>query len=1368
MRKFSFTAKQKQIIDHSLLVLTLLLGFTGTWQTHQALNSAAEAQQSQHLSAAGQSIVDSFDVAISNVNAAIRSTALMIETKEGITRQSFTAYSNSLLANNKAVRFLEWQPVVPASELAQFEAYARTQGFTDFKIREPQGDHLIAARPRDEYVPVLFAWPENTAVIGLDMAFDPARMTSKYQARDSGLPVASAIFDIISTDAIQSPVKGFAISAAVYQKGPHYSIAARRKNLLGYVAGVIEMPDLLREAAFRADAAHIDLQVVDISDNQQQLVFSTFPDANPTPHAAHPNDKTLIIEVGARPWHILLHPRSTSSTYHRFFYGSGALIIGSLATLLLCFTLFLQQRGRRKLEITQAATLLTEAELASEREHLSNILDGTNAGSWYWNVQTGEVILNERWAEMIGYTLKELSPINIQTFLNHTDPQDHPNINAALDLHFNGEKPYYECEFRMRHKQGNTIWIAAHGRLFSTTDEGKPEWIAGTHLDITARKLAEQRLHDSELFLRNLTDVIPGMVAYWTKDLKCGYANAAYKEWFGREKDEMLELSLPELLSHSVYQLNKPYIDAVLAGEAQHFERTLIKTDGSIGHTWAHYLPYYDGEDIHGFFVQVTDITEIKQTQIQLEKLNQVLEQRTLEAETASKAKSDFLATMSHEIRTPMNGILGMVKLLQHTALTKRQFDYASKIESASNSLLGIINDVLDFSKIEAGKMSLEEHPFQLDRLMRDLSVILSANLGDKALEIMFSIDPDLPVSFIGDALRIKQVLLNLAGNAVKFTHQGEVLISLQIKQIESSFTEISFAVRDTGIGISKDKLQYIFEGFSQAESSTTRRFGGTGLGLAISKKLVELMGGQLRIESELGVGSCFYFDLRLKNASASTTKPLFDNDTLNKHGKDYRVLLVEDNDKARDVIKTMMHSLGWYCDLATDSDEALAILRASEALDRHYDIIFIDWTLPEEDGWLTAQYIHQLTAYKQTPVIMLITAHGRELLAKKMRKEQAAVSGFIVKPVTASMLFDAVIDATAGEAGRIQVQPHLGQGTQRLQGMRLLLVEDNLLNQQVASELLSNEGAIVDIANDGQEGVERTLAADPLYDAILMDIQMPGMDGYEATRHIIAHERFSQLPIIAMTANAMESDITSCLEAGMNDHISKPIDLDRLVNTLIKHVYQIEENTAPAPSQQQADELDFDFANAFQRVGSNADLWQTITRTFTQETPKLPEALRINIEKNAQTDAIRQLHTLKGTAGTLGAMALSRLAAQYEAQLRTDFAQIDLTRMLNELSAQIAHSCQAIQTWLTTQGYTPSVEHASPLAFDKAQWLSHLDKLISLLQIGDMNATQVIADVCTPAAQEHYPVLAEMSEAVKQLDFESALRLCHKLKASL
>ena len=650
----------------------------------------------------------------------------------------------------------------------------------------------------------------------------------------------------------------------------------------------------------------------------------------------------------------------------------------------------------------------------------------------------------------------------------------------------------------------------------------------------------------------------------------------------------------------------------------------------------------------------------------------------------AGRAKSEFVANMSHEIRSPMNAVVGMLQLLHRTALAPRQLDYVSKAEGAARALLGIINDILDFSKVEEGKLTLDPQRFSIDKMLRELAAILSANIGAKPVEVLFNIDAALPDWVVGDGPRLQQVLLNLAGNAIKFTAEGEVELSVQLVARTGGALEIRFAVRDTGIGITAAQQAHIFDGFSQAEASTARRFGGTGLGLAISQRLVRLMDGTLRVASTPDVGSTFDFTITLAAAQ--------------EQGADQRnallrldCLLVDQHAASRRVLGAMVNSLGWRSDTAVDAADALAAL-ARRGAARPYDVLFIDARVPAIDGWEAVARLRGGGAAHKSALIVMVSAHEREHIAQLAAGMGEAPDGTLVKPITASMLFDTVAAARMERGGVLLPAPPMSQ--QRLAGLRLLVVEDNQTNQQVAFELLGDDGARVTLADGGQAAIDAVCGDAPLPDLILMDIQMPDMDGHEAAIAIRARLGERAPPIVAMTANAMPADRAAALAAGMVDHVGKPFDLTALIGVILRHVGRasVLQNAAPvsadatmpaaaaaAAAPPPAPGL-IDPAPALGRLGGSVKVYQMALWAFCGEAQALSVHMQAALAARDGAAATPLLHVLKGLAGTIGAMALSQLAAQAEVALKADGASVAAWEQVAGLPAQLGAVADAAQ----------------------------------------------------------------------------------------
>lgn len=508
------------------------------------------------------------------------------------------------------------------------------------------------------------------------------------------------------------------------------------------------------------------------------------------------------------------------------------------------------------------------AQLAELANRTQLILDATHTGTWEWHIPSGSSILNSHWASIVGYTLEELAPTTIDTWTMLTHPDDLVQAQRGLADYFAGVTTDYESEVRMRHKNGEWVWVLTRGKVTRWSEDGNPLLMSGTHQDITPRKRLEGSLQASEHFMRSLLDIMPGMVGYWDSDLRCTFANLAYLEWFGKTPEQMQGIHIQELMGPDLFAKNEPYITAALAGERQHFERTLTKADGSTGYTWAHYVPDVVNGQVRGFFVLVSDVTELKAVQVALEETNQQLEKRSIEAEAANKTKSAFLATMSHELRTPLNGILGMAQLLRMDGLNDAdRHEYAQTIISSGKDLLSILNDILDAAKIESGTLALVQQPFCPIQVLEESVALFHGNAHSKGLSLDIAWHGNPEQCYLGDSQRIRQMLNNLLSNAIKFTEHGAIQMEARPLISVDNHTELEFRVRDSGIGISAEHIPQLFQPFSQADSSFTRQHGGTGLGLSIVKNLATHMGGRVGVESTPGKGSCFWFTVTLENA---------------------------------------------------------------------------------------------------------------------------------------------------------------------------------------------------------------------------------------------------------------------------------------------------------------------------------------------------------------------------------------------------------------------------------------------------------------------------------------------------------------------
>jgi two-component system, sensor histidine kinase and response regulator len=1000
-----------------------------------------------------------------------------------------------------------------------------------------------------------------------------------------------------------------------------------------------------------------------------------------------------------------------------------------------------------------------EKALADQRAAFQQILDHSPVGMAF-SVNGVFQYTNPGFVEM--FDLK----VGDQAMSIYANPDDRAKLVQEIKEH--GAVRHREMKLRGRGQQ-----IRDYLASFLPFVHEEQSGLMGFLLDITERKEMEEAIRKEQERLQGIMDSSPIGVAISTEG-KLRFGNPTLLNTFDIKIGDPAEKIFwnPEERAPLIEKVQRE-------GMVINHEIKMRSVDGHPIDVMFTILPTtYDGQP--GALGWMVDISSLKKMQEDLQEAKEV-------AEAASQAKADFLANMSHEIRTPMNAIIGFSSLALKTGLDNKQRDYIRKIQQSGTHLLGIINDILDFSKIEAGKLSVEHTEFELEKVMENVSNLISDKATAKGLELVFSIGKGTPNYLVGDSLRLGQILVNYSNNAVKFTEQGEIVISVQVAEETDHDVLMRFGVRDTGIGLTEEQIGKLFQSFQQADTSTSRKYGGTGLGLAISKKLANLMGGDVGVESDYGKGSTFWFTARLGKGIARAKRFVPEPDLRGR-----RVLIVDDNEMSRVVLSDMLTGMTFNVKDVASGKAALEEIHSAADAGHPYEVVLLDWQMPGMDGIEATRLIRKLPI-TPLPHLVMVTAYGREEVLK-----EAALAGLedvLIKPVSSSTMFDTIMQVLGGQRderrdGGQEATPLIGE-LAALKGAAVLLVEDNEFNQQIASELLTSAGFVVDIAEDGRKSLEM-ITMRP-YDVVLMDMQMPVMDGVTATVEIRKQEAFRDIPIIAMTANVMEADVQRCADAGMNDHVGKPIDPDELFSKLVKWIKPrqaapmpekvastaeaaVEESPVAAPVvaapaiKKSPDDLPvipgLDTTLGLKRVLGKKDFYLNILRMFVTNQGDAPEQIRQSLDGGDMETAERLAHTAKGVSGNIGATELQELAARLEKGIKDGVPEEEIEKLLipyGEAHAALVGCLREVAgvpvtaETVVTEAVTADREKANAaikeldglLANDDSEAVDYLDEAGELLR-GLLGVSKFRA----------------VEKAAKDYDFERALTLLREYTA--
>jgi PAS domain S-box-containing protein len=1233
-----------------LPILTLLFALFLTYQTYYATQIKLEQNTQAYFDFRVRDATSLIDNRLNTYKQVLLGARGLFRASNTVERNEFKQYVSSLklTKNYPGMQAVGFSLIVPSAKKAQHIASIRSDGFPAYTVW-PEGQ-------REIYSSITYIEPfnkRNQRAFGYDMFNEPIRHAAMQNAIDSGKSGLSGKITLVQETSNKGQ-EGFLMYVPIYTKNTYNdSVAERNLHIFGLVYSPFRMNNLM-DGIFGEYSEDLDILIYDGETiSNKSLMY----DSNPL-HTETANEvtSTQILTFSDNLWTLVIHP--TPSMGSRINDVSPALIaiIGIIISILFSLLVWFLATGRQR-AIAAAAEM--NKELTAERQRLSDIIEGTNAGAWEWNVQTGETIFNEHWANIIGYKLSELEPVSIETWNKFLHPDDVGRSEELLKKNFSGELSYYECEARMLHKDGHWVWVLDRGKVKTWTPDGKPLLMYGTHQDITEQKVAAQQVDDSAARINAiLNTVVDGIITINEYGI-VETINPATERIFGYSAAEMVGHNIKMLMPKPHHSQHDGYLENYnTTGEARVIGIGQVtegqRKDGSVFPLEMTVSKMQLGEK-RLFTGIVRDITDRKLAE------DSIIAVLNL-AQQANHAKSEFLAVMSHEIRTPMNGVIGMVDLLQQTSLKGIQMDMVDTIRDSAYSLLTIIEDILDFSKIEAGKLEIEHEPMAAAEVVEKVCIMLDHVAEKKEVELTLFTDPAIPEITLGDANRLRQIMLNLINNAIKFSCKSNRTGRVYVQAMMTDPLMLEICVVDNGIGMDESTLTRLFTPFDQADVTTTRRFGGTGLGLSIARNLAHIMDGEITVQSKLNQGSTFSLRLPVVvppdadlEQSQSKSRTGINTDLLTG----LSCLVIGGAEERADDLAVYLRAAGAVVEQVAN----LAVAQQQVVTPRSGMSV---WLIISCNGLPSSDELRAIaSAQPERAIRFVIIGRG-----KRRRPRWQDVD--LTVSVDGNLLIrQTLLQAVAIAAGLAQPEAerlHTGQSEQAFvaplrfdavaQDRLILVAEDNVINQKVILQQLALLGFAADIANDGLEALKRWHSGD--YALLLTDLHMPKMDGYELTAAIRAEEKdHRHLPIIALTANALKGEAQHCREFGMDDYLSKPAPLASLAVILDKWL--------PVAA---AKPVDISLLAAL--VGDDPEIISDFLQHFNDSAKQIAAELTTACAEGEAGQARGAAHRLKSSARSVGALVLGDLCEKIE-QAAMAHKLEELTELLPRFEVEIA-----------------------------------------------------------------------------------------------